>query len=244
LLPVLPSICYLCGLPLTRPTSADHAPPKQFFAPIIRKKHAPQLLTIPVHDACNKAYQLDEDYFVHTLMPFARQTYAGRAIYDEVLAKFRAGKKAGLTRGVLNEFEPRPSGLVLPGSKVVKRFQGRRLQRVAWKIVRGLYFHHHGDALPEELRTWVSVTPVAGGEQPPEHFLRFMQFSTEAHGAYPGVFSYRFDNFANDGVNSVHYWVLLIWDSVLVTVMFHDPACPCCQSDAPKGRQAEPQAAP
>jgi hypothetical protein len=149
---VSPSICYLCGLPLTQPTSADHAPPKQFFAPAIRKQHAPQLLTIPVHDACNKAYQLDEDYFVHTLMPFARQTYAGRAIYDEVLAKFRAGKKAGLTRGVLNEFEPQPRGLVLPGNKVVKRFQGKRLQRVGWKIVRGLYFHHHGIALPEALR--------------------------------------------------------------------------------------------
>jgi hypothetical protein len=231
--PIPPTICYLCGLPLAAPTSADHAPMKQLFAPAIRKKHAPQLLTIEVHDGCNKAYQLDEDYFVHTLMPFARQTYAGRAIYDEVLAKFRVGKKAGLTRGVLNEFEPRPSGLILPGNKVVKRFQGKRLQRVAWKMVRGLYFHHHGVALPDGLRTWVSVTPIAGGEQPPEHFLRFMEHSKEAHGAYPGVFSYRFDSFVDDGVASIHYWALLIWDSVLVTVMFHDPSCACCRVRAP-----------
>lgn len=227
------SICYLCDLPLTPPTSVDHVPPKQFFARAIRKKHGPQLLTIQVHDACNKAYQLDEDYFVHTLMPFNRQTYAGRAIYDEVLAKWRAGKKVGLTRSVLNEFELRPAGLVLPGNKVVKRFRGERLQRVAWKIVRGLYFNHHRVVLPEGLRIWVSLTPVAGGEQqPPEHFLHFMEHNKEAHGAYPGVFSYRFENFAEDGVGSIHYWALLIWDSILVTVIFHDPACPCCQQNA------------
>jgi hypothetical protein len=29
--------------------------------------------------------QLDEDYFVHTLMPFAPPIYAGRAIYKEAL---------------------------------------------------------------------------------------------------------------------------------------------------------------
>ena len=41
-----------------------------------------------------------------------------------------------------------PSGLVLPGNKVVKRFQGKRLTRIAWKIVRGLNFHHHDVVLP------------------------------------------------------------------------------------------------
>ena len=110
-----------------------------------------QLLTIPVHADCNKAYQYDEDYFVHTLMPFAPKSYAGRAIYNDVLQKFRGGRKVGLTRGVLEEFEPMPSGLILPANKVVKRFQGERVSRIAWKIVRGLYFHHHGILCPRSV---------------------------------------------------------------------------------------------
>jgi hypothetical protein len=65
------------------PDAAEVAPPTQLFAPAIRKQHAPQLLTIPVHDACNKAYQLDEDYFVHTLIPFARRrTPAAQSAID------------------------------------------------------------------------------------------------------------------------------------------------------------------
>ncbi len=160
----LPEKCYLCGRLLCAPTSVDHVPPKQLFAPAIREAHDLQLLTIPVHADCNKAYQYDEDYFVHTLMPFAPKSYAGRAIYNDVLQKFRGGRKVGLTRGVLEEFEPMPSGLILPADKVVKRFQGERISRIAWKIVRGLYFHHHGITLPEERVTWVSVTPMNEAE--------------------------------------------------------------------------------
>lgn len=67
----MPANCYLCGRPLSAPTSVDHVPPKQLFAPSVRKAHDLQLFTIPTHTACNTAYQRDEDYFVHTLMPFA-----------------------------------------------------------------------------------------------------------------------------------------------------------------------------
>jgi hypothetical protein len=57
-----------------------------------------------------------------------------------------------------------------------------------------------------------------------------MEHSTEAHGAYEAVFSYRFEHFKDDAnEHSIHYWALLLWDSILITVIFHDPACPQCQ---------------
>jgi hypothetical protein len=56
-------------LELAAPIDWDHVPPQQLYAPEIRKAHHPQLLTIPVHAACNKGFQKDEDYFVHALMP-------------------------------------------------------------------------------------------------------------------------------------------------------------------------------
>ncbi|HEX4484623.1 MAG TPA: hypothetical protein VH088_00045, partial [Terriglobales bacterium] len=158
----LPEICYLCCNKLTKPTNVDHVPPQQIFPPGLRKAHGPlQLLTIPVHKGCNTAYKADEEYFVHTLMPFARGTVAGDAVYSHVLSSYRAGHNAGLVRKVLGEFDPRPSGLILAGGKVVKRFDGKRIKRIAWKIVRGLMFHHFGVEYPEAHTCSVSVTPVS-----------------------------------------------------------------------------------
>ena len=143
------TICYLCGKPLCPPVNVDHPVMQQLFAPYIRRQHnVSKLITLETHKACNTAYHSDEDYFVRSLMPFARGSEAGNAIYAKVLNDFRTGRQVPLTRMVLSEFEPNPSGLFLPGGKVVKRFDGERLGRVAWKMVRGLHFHHTGEVLP------------------------------------------------------------------------------------------------
>ena len=67
------AICYLCGRTLSPPINVDHPVMQQLFAPEIRRKHnISKLITFDVHTACNTAYQHDEDYFVRSLMPFAR----------------------------------------------------------------------------------------------------------------------------------------------------------------------------
>jgi hypothetical protein len=114
-----------------------------------------------------------------------------------------------LTRKVLGEFDPRPGGLFLSGDKVVKRFEGQRLRRVAWKMVRGLHFHHTGEVLPEHWST-VGVQIFNPKEQQlPPDVLTFAAGAV-GRGAYPGVFDYKFDKFPE--ANNVHYWLLLIWD--------------------------------
>jgi len=119
---------------------------------------------------------------------------------------------------------------VLAGNKVVKRFDGSRIQRVAWKVVRGLNFHHNKTVFPEALRTLVSLTPP--GEEPPDHFKMFMGLSdNEPHGVYPGIFDYRFQNFT--GEQNIHYWAFLLWDCIIITVLFHDPACECSDCHPP-----------
>jgi hypothetical protein len=182
-------------------------------------------LTIPVHAACNKDFQKDEDYFVHALMPYARGSYAGDALYKKTLDSFRAGRNPGLVRKVLREFDPRPSGLLLPGNKVIQRVDGARISRIAWKIVRGLYFHQYDTVLSAKAARWVSFTPPS--EVPPEHFLVFVSLpDTSSHGQYPGVFDYKFQTFPEG-----NYWALLFWDRIIVTVCFHDPGCTCGKCD-------------
>lgn len=65
-------LCYLCANLLTEPVTADHIPAKGLFPPEIRRRHNPsKLITISVHEACNRSYQFDEEYFIYSLYPFA-----------------------------------------------------------------------------------------------------------------------------------------------------------------------------
>jgi hypothetical protein len=218
-----PTICYLCGKPLTEPISDDHVPPKQIFARSIRKVHPTNLLKIPVHSVCNRAYQLDEDYFLNTLAPFALGSYSGNAVLIDVVEKFHRGEKVPLVKKVLAEFDLRPSGLIIPG-KVVKRFDGKRLRRIVLKIIRGLFFHHYGKYLPEELTADVQIIPP--DERPPDHFSVALGDKPE-HGRHVGVFAYKYAKFPE--VNDFHYWGMLLWDQIIIIAMFHDPDCKCSQ---------------
>jgi hypothetical protein len=192
------TICYLCGKPLNPPTNVDHPVMQQLFAPELRRKHNVQLITFDVHQACNFGYRSDEDYFVRSLLPFARGSVAGNAIYGKALKDFRAGKQVPLMTMVLGEFDANPSGLLLPGGKVAKRFAGKRIARVAWKIVRGLHFHHTGEVLPENWPTLsVQLFPLTETTPPeitlPSDVLAFASWAP-SRGRYPGVLDYKFEN--------------------------------------------------
>jgi hypothetical protein len=212
----------LCGKLLAAPTNVDHVPPKQLYVKAIRQLHNPNLLTIEVHKACNNSFQLDEDYFVNTLAPFAKGSYAGTALLRDVFAKYADGKKVGLVHKVLNEFDRTPSGIDLPPERVAKRFEGDRLHRVAWKIVRGLYFHEFGKVLPEDTPNNLDI--FAPDKPPSVAFLKALG-NVDGRGAYPGVFDYKY--ITMEQLQGFQYWGLLLWDRLILTMSFHSPECGC-----------------
>jgi hypothetical protein len=61
-----------------------------------------------------------------------------------------------------------------------------------------------------------------------------------SRGIYPGVFDYKFDIFPE--AKNLHYWLLLLWDRIIVRVAFHDPTCTCptCTPDRPALQEATP----
>jgi hypothetical protein len=216
--------CYLCGGPLDADRSDDHVPPKQFFPEGFRKaSRAVQLDTVPVHPACNKAFQSDEDYFVTTLAGFAANTTAGSLAWRDVNRRFRRPQGVTLGRMVLREFEHRPSGIILPPGKIGKRFQRGRIDRVIWKVVRGLYFLEHRSILPARVPHYSSL--VLPGDQPPKPVLAVV--SQPEKGRYPTVFAYRFKVFTEAG--GLQLWVLFLWDCIGCWVAFHDPECRCAK---------------
>jgi hypothetical protein len=206
--------------------SQDHVPPRQFYADAIRKTHRPNLLTITVHRACNLAYQFDEDYFVNTLAPFARGSYSGHALLHEIFGKYHSGQKRGLVQKVYEEFERAPSGLVLPAGLVAKRIEGDRVHRVAWKVIRGLYFHHFKEVLPDDTPNGLEIVPP--DRPPPKEFILGLP-NEPVRGQYPGVFDYKFAKFSE--VRNFNYWAMLLWDRIILIVKFHDPACDCEHCD-------------
>jgi hypothetical protein len=217
-------LCYLCSKALSEPIDDDHVPAQGFFAPEIRRRYnLDKLITIPVHEACNALYKLDEEYFLHSLYPLALGTEAGEARRQRVRERFHAGENRKLVAMVMAEFDHRPGGLVLPFGQIIKRFYSNRIERVLWKIVRGLNFHHHGQVWPENCQIRWSLTTREDPE-PPEHFKLFMELpDNEPHGEYQAVFSYRFKHIVDAEIEaSFHYWALLIWDSILVTLQFPD----------------------
>jgi len=225
-----PSLCYLCGQPLAEPINRDHVPADQIFAKALRRENKLRLTTVPVHRDCNSAYKLDEEYFVQTLVPFARGSVAGNAIFAKTIEEFHAGnrKTVSLVHRVLNAFEERPGGVYLPNGKIALRIEGDRFWRIVWKIVRGLHFVETGEVMPADWR--VSYSVILPGEPVPAHFAAFMQISREDFGAHKGVFAYRREGAPTSP--PLAYWALLFWDNVILTAAFHPPTCDCEECDA------------
>ncbi len=219
------SICYLCGQTLDGAVSSDHVPPKQLYAKEIRIKHNPNLLTIPVHKDCNRAYQHDEDYFVYSMSALAAKTYSGRSVLTDINRRYQKGEQRKLLVKTYKEWERRPSGLHLPRGKIAKQIEGKRVHRVAWKIARGLFFHNEKQILPESTLNDIQFVPP--GTRPPDTF-HALDDATNL-GQYPGVFDYRYKRFPD--IKDMHYMAMLFWDAFMILMAFHSPDC-CCKGCA------------
>ena len=214
-------ICYLCGLELGEDIDRDHVPPKQFYAKNLRKVHKLNLFTLPVHAKCNKFYQKDEDYFVHSIAPLTKGSYSGDNIWNDIARRLRRIQGQRIGQMVLKEFEERPSGLYLPEGKVIKRFDKKRVNRVMWKIVRGLFYKEQASFLPEDTPRLCKFVSV--GEEPPPEFQ--VVRDTPSRGQYPNVFDYKY--IVMPELTNFNLWAMLFWDRLIILVAFHDPLCKC-----------------
>jgi hypothetical protein len=212
-------LCYLCGQRLEGEIDYDHVPPRQFYAESIRKIHTLNLFTLPVHKKCNKSYQKDEDYFVHSIAPLTMESYSGSAIWKDILNRRKRVAGNRLHEMVFKEFEPNPAGLVLPDGKVIKKFDAKRIWRVVWKITRGLFFKENGRFLPDNTPRSFKVYSV--GEMPSVEFSYVRD--TQSKGQYPGVFDYKY--IVVTQVSNFHLWAFLFWDKLIMQIAFYDPKC-------------------
>ena len=230
----MPDECYLCGKPIESDHSMDHVPPKQFYAEELRLRiNLSQLVTIPAHGACNRAYEKDEEYFTWSLSPLAVGSTAGDALARDRVQKLkRRNRLARLYEMVRREFDRFPSGLHLPGGRVVKHFDGGRVNRIVWKLARGLYFHHNDSVLPDDTPfTTELIEPERARETAGTNALWERVKSQPPCGSYGGVFEYKYFVATIDD-KTLHSWGMLLWDKIMVFVAHHDPDSPQVLSGA------------
>ncbi len=221
-------ICYLCGKKLGRKEeiSYDHVPPRQFYPSGIRKNTNLHLFTLPTCISCNKSYQKDEDYFVSSLGPLAKDSYTGNELWKDISRQAKRPESKKLIQKVWREFNRTPHGIILPNRKVAKRFDGGRVRRVIWKILRGLYFKENKIFLPEDTKKIIWVGFKDEGLPSIFPYVR----NTPSRGNYPGVFDYKYRK-----EEDFELWAMLFWNTLTAVILFriqiiHPQARPINQS--------------
>ncbi len=148
----------------------------------------------------------------------------GQAATDDFKRRLRRPAGRRLARMVLQEFREPDGGLVLPDNRILKKLDTERVERVAWKIVRGLYFHHRSAYLPDS--TPKTVHFYGPLDESPEFVIALMGEPSMGH--TPAVFDFKFAE-----LSELHLWLLRLWERMIVFVAFHNVNCgceKCCQA--------------
>lgn len=221
-------ICHLCGKLITEDKTREHVPPRQFFLSRIMKNEKVNLLSLPTHKRCNEKYQLDEEYFFGVIGAMNIDSRFGGEIFYDLKKKFTKEKSKPLLGKILRQIDKEPSGIILPKGQIALRWEINRIENVIWKILKGLYFIEYNQYLNDEVPRRIEL--IQKPEDLPIEFFIILA-DKKGHGRHIGLFDYKMDiiikNDLDTGKLIFHYWALKIWDSVIFTIMFHDPECSC-----------------
>jgi hypothetical protein len=216
--------CYLCDQTIepTENWNRDHVPPKRIFASSVRERFSPQLAWLATHVTCNSAYRRDEEYFVLSLAGHI-PTPTARAVFKDVQDAAGQGHDKGVLETVVNSF----SQVVGAGGERLYSYDGSRVNRFAWKMMRGLYCLELEAVLPNETTGEILVVDP---RSPADELATMGWFSavrnTHSMATFPGVFDYKWLGWV-DGAIRGHAVAMLFWNGLIIAMLFHDPTCAC-----------------
>ncbi len=144
--------CVYCGK--VAPITDDHIPPRNLFS----KPRPSNLIKVPSCKEChseNKTVSQDDEYF--RLMLSLREDTAKHPDVEKILpVVFRSlarPEQAGLTRSLMKSVKKvnlRTKGGLYLGIKQAYDVNLARLDNVARRIAKGLFYHENGRRLPSE----------------------------------------------------------------------------------------------
>jgi hypothetical protein len=136
--------CVYCG---AESQTADHVPPRCLF-----EQPRPQLITVPCCRRCNEAASKDDEYFrlVLAVHHKAGDHPDARGVRDAAIRSLEKPRKRRFARAFMSTV--RPVQVRTPGGLYVEtgafNVDLGRLGNVMRRVVRGLFFHHHGWTCP------------------------------------------------------------------------------------------------
>jgi hypothetical protein len=145
----LQSECVYCGT--KGKLTADHIPPKSLFAP----PRPAILITVPSCLRCNKAASQDDEYFkaVLALKETAGDHPDAKGVRESVLRSLARPQSRRFSRYFLNRTARvnvhTPAGLYV-GKRLSYDVDLERLDRVAARVVKGLFYALKGKRIPQE----------------------------------------------------------------------------------------------
>lgn len=142
----LEKVCYLCG---QKATTRDHIPPASIFP----KPRPSNLTTVPSCRPCNEDAQLDDEYFRLVVTTGSPDSNVAQTLVNSKIIRQFKRRRALLVefmRGAIDRIEVRSPGGIILGHEPGFRFDRSRVQKIIDKTVRGLFYHHYDQRLPDD----------------------------------------------------------------------------------------------
>ena len=143
----LQSECVYCGT--KGKLTADHIPPKCLFAP----PRPATLITVPSCLRCNRAASQDDEYFKALLALKETDHPDAKEVRESVLRSLARPRSRRFSRNFLDRVGRvnvhTPAGLYL-GKRLSYDVDLERLDRVAARVAKGLFYTLKGKRIPQE----------------------------------------------------------------------------------------------
>ena len=194
--------CVYCGE--KRPLTRDHIPPLNLFP----EPRANNLITVPCCESCREGWSKDDEYFRAVILCSTRvsEEEIVQGVMASLLRSLAKPMKQGFARMLLDSIKQieleTEAGLYL-GKSPALRIDQERINRVAQRIIRGLFFHEKACPVPEGYEVLAYIQQF--GFDP---ILEKMQFP-KLRVVQNGVFCYTFKETELDPNSSV--WLALFY---------------------------------
>ncbi len=190
--------------------TADHIPPKNIFP----KPRSSNLITVPCCEPCRVGWSKDDEYFRVAILCSAKvsDNLLAQSSIDSLVRSLNRKKQKKFARTIMRsikEVEIITEAGILLSKEPVFQLDIERIDRVAQRIIRGLFFHEKGYKLPSEYRVFAKIQQF--GLEPILKQLPEVQFP-QLRIVQNGIFSYTFRETEEDQNSSI--WLLLFYEEL------------------------------
>ena len=163
------TVCYLCGEEITedQESNKDHIPPKQLFR-ALKDEEKRNLMTLTVHKQCNEHYQEDEQKYGEYMRLLATNIARYNENAEDIFRKnFRDGQnhpgnynftQETVAEGPIYQTENERVTRVYYKDRILTPEESTSINRIVWKIVRGLYYIKNDKVLEKEIEHQIIPT--------------------------------------------------------------------------------------